>query len=110
MSPHNRGVQAADPVTVHSGAFEIRRPGSWNKALFNACPSDPIRLVRYLVSAMVTPALTARSLIGWVNASSSKPWLRTPPRVWPDVQAPVSGLLSVSAPLRLVLQLLMLTT
>ena len=55
---------------------------------------------------MVTPALTARSGSGLVNASNSKPWLRTPAFGGPTVQAPVSGSLSVSAPLRLVLQLL----
>src|SRR5438270_4050219 len=103
------GVQASELVTVHSGAFETRRPGSWNKAFVSGRPPAPTRLSRYLVSAMVTPAFHCRSASGRVNASSSNPWLITPPRRLP-VQAPVNGLLSLSAPLRLWLQLLIVST
>src|SRR6476661_8402340 len=103
------GVQATDEVIVHFGALEIFRPGSWNRALLSARPSAPIRLVRYLVSAMVMPPFQATLGSGRVNASSSKPWLRTPAFLWP-VQAPVRGSLSTSAPLRSSLQLLIVST
>src|SRR5690349_18068758 len=103
------GVQAKDPVAVHSEELEIRRPGSWNRALVRARPSAPTRLLRYLVLAITSPALIERSRSGRVKASSSKPTLFTPPRTLP-VHAPVRGLLSVSAPLRSVLQLLMFST
>src|SRR3954447_19800721 len=103
------GVQATELVTVHKGALEMRRPGSWNKALVSGRPPAPTRLSRYFVSAMVTPAFHARSRSGRVKASSSKPWLLTPPRRLP-VHAPVNGLLSLSAPFRLSLQLLIVST
>ena len=103
------GVQAAEPVTVHFGAFEIWRPGNWNNAFVSGLPSAPTRLSRYLTLAIVTPALTARSRIGCVKASSSKPTSLTPARVSP-VQAPVRGLLSLSAPFKSSLQPLIFST
>src|SRR5436190_13721510 len=103
------GVHATELVIVHLGAFETCRPGSWNKALVSGFPPAPTRLFRYLVSAKVTPAFHARSVIGRVKTSTSTPWLFTPALVLP-VQAPVAAKLSVSAPFRLSLQLLMFST
>src|SRR5512135_3198422 len=103
------GVHAIDVVAVHFGALEICRPGSWNRALVSGLPSAPTRLLRYLVSAITRPAFHETFGSGRVKASSSKPWLTTPPRRLP-VQAPVEGLLSLSAPFRLSLQLLMFST
>src|SRR5690348_12647399 len=107
--PPIAGVQAVEPVTVHFGALEICRPGSCHSAFDSGCPRAPTRLSRYLTFEYVTPALIMRSRIGCVNASTSTPVSLTPARVLP-VQAPVRGSLSLSAPFRFSLQLLMFST
>src|SRR4051812_12970551 len=103
------GVQAKDVVPVHSGAFDTRRPGSWNNALVSGLPPAPTRLSRYLVLALTRPKFQLTFGIGRVNTSSSKPVLFTPGRVWP-VHSPVRKELSVSAPFRSLLQLLIFST
>ena len=83
------GVQAIEPVAVHFGAFEIAGPGAGTGRGRAACrrrrPDRRGNWCRHRSRR----ALTERSRIGRVNASSSKPWLdHARPAVLP-VQAPV---------------------
>src|SRR5207342_3526122 len=91
------GVQATELVIVHALELEMRRPGSWNRALVRARPPSPTRLLRYLVLAQTKPAFQLRFGTSRVKASISTPLLTTPALV-PPSQAPVKGSLSSSAP------------
>ena len=93
-----------------SARWRSAGPGSWNRALVSGVAVGADQIVAIFACRRVSRrALHARSRIGRVKASISTPWLRTPARVLP-VQAPVAATLSVSAPPRSSLQLLMFST